>query len=410
MSGSSIKTQGYNVAGRGKQDSKYNINDLSGMYIGQVIKNNDSLHTGRVTVRISDFSGKATERICLLCTPFGGHTDVVASSEDEKKFGEEEGQTGNGSPKSYGMWSQPPAINTNVVVLFTAGMEQGVYIGSLISKDRNAMMGGNASSQAYKEEKTILSPSSEKNPYDRNDNDTRPSDNEAMDVLTEKGTDEDYVRGHSMSSARRETPSLVFGMTTREGHVISLDDGQEDGPSRNIRIKTKQGAQILLDDTHGFINIINQNGSSWIEIDSEGRIDMYSKAGVSISTEGDYNVHAKGHINMQADQGVNIKSTGNEGIKIQSSASSIDIHSALAIRSETSQYEINASSGYIKATGGRIDLNGPPASSASKPEVQAQTVNSNITSSIASRVPEHQPWLGNSSVQESFTTGKGNTG
>lgn len=409
MSGSIIKTQGYNVAGRGKQDSQYNINNLNGMFVGQVINNNDSLNTGRITVRISDFSGKATERICLLCTPFGGHTDIVGSSEDEKKFGESEGETGNGSPKSYGMWTQPPAVNTNVVVLFTAGMEQGVYIGSLIAKDRNAMMGGNASSQAYDGESTALSPSSEKNPYDRNDNDTRPADNDALEVLKEKGLEEDYVRGHSMSSARRESPSRVFGMTTREGHVISLDDGEKDGPSRNIRIKTKQGAQILLDDSNGFINIINQNGSSWIEIDKEGRIDMYSKAGVSISTEGDYNVHAKGHINMQADQGFNIKSTGSEGIKIQSSTSSIDIHSALSIRSEAPQYEINAS-GFIKATGGRIDLNGPQASSAEKPTVQAQTVNSNITESIASRVPEHQPWLGNSSVQEKFTTGKGNTG
>ena len=409
MAGSIIKTTGYEVAGRGKQESKYNINNLNGMYIGEVIKNSDSLYTGRITVRISDFSGNVSERICLLCTPFGGHSAIVPSEQDEKKFGEQQ-SSDNGSPKSFGMWQQPPEIGTNVVVMFTPSMEQGVWLGSLISKDRNHMMGGNASSQAYKNEEVVLSPASEKNPYDQNDLDTRPADLDGLATLTEQGTADDYVRGHSMSSARRETPTQVFGLTTKGGHVLTLDDGDKEGTSKNIRIRTKGGAQILLDDTHGFISIMNQKGSAWVEIDEEGRIDMFSEAGVSVGTNGDYNVHAKGSINMQADQGVNIKSSGGEGMKLQSSVGSIDIHSAIAIRSQTSQYEINAASGYIKATGGRIDLNGPAASAAQQPTIQAQTVNSSVTSSIASRVPEHQPWLGNSSVQESFETGKGNTG
>ena len=61
MAGTSIKTAGYEVAGRGKQESKYNINNLNGMFIGEVIKNSDSLFTGRITVRISDFNGNVSE-------------------------------------------------------------------------------------------------------------------------------------------------------------------------------------------------------------------------------------------------------------------------------------------------------------------------------------------------------------
>lgn len=405
MAGNYIKTTGYKVAGRAKTEREYNVHNLSGMYIGQVVNNSDSLNTGRITVRISDFGGKETERVCLLATPFGGYTPILESGDDEKQFGSE-GETDNGAPKSYGMWSQPPDIGTNVVVMFTPSMEQGVYMGSLIAKDRNYMMGGNASGSAYLDGQTTLSPTSEKNAYDTNDADTRPANPEKFSTLIEQGTAGDFVRGHSQSSARRESPSKVFGITTLGGHTLTLDDGN--GSSQNIRIRTKGGAQILLDDSNGFINVINQNGSAWFELDAEGRVDMYSQGGVSIHTEGDYNVHAKGSINMQADQGVNLKSTGSEGLKLESSVGSIDMYSAIDTNIEAAaNHHVKVSGNYIQ-TAGRIDMNGPAANSATLATIQAQTANQNVLTSIAGRVPEHQPWLGNSSVEESFTPGKGN--
>lgn len=403
-----IKTTGQEVAKRGKQTSGYNINNLTGTYIAQVIENEDSLHTGRVKVRISDFSSADADRIVLLSTPFGGTTNPVNSSDDPKEFGGS-GTSENGSPKSYGMWPQPPAVGTNVVVSFTGSMEQGILMGSLIAKDRNAMMGGNASSQVYDGEEKTLAPSAEKNPNDTNDPDTRPANPEASAALIEQGTAVDYVRGHSMSSARRETPSRVFGMTTSGGATISMDDGAEDGNSKNIRIKTPGGATILMDDSKGFIYITNKAGNGWVEIDSEGRIDIFSEGGMSIHTEGDYNVHAKGSINMQADQGVNIKATGGEGLKMESSVGSIDMYSAININTQAeSNYNLLvAGNSVIKS--GRIDMNGPVPPAATKATIQAQTANKSVTTSIASRVPEHHPWLGMSSIQESFTTGKGNT-
>ena len=72
-------------------------------------------------------------------------------------------------------------------------------------------MGGNASAE-NKDGGT--GPVGEKNSHDVGDPNTKPTRVDKTQKLEDQGLDEDYVRGHSMSSARRETPSKVFGMTT----------------------------------------------------------------------------------------------------------------------------------------------------------------------------------------------------
>lgn len=403
-SGSGIKTTGFNVARRADAGAAHNVNNLTGVYVGVVVNNSDSQHNGRCTVRIPDLGAGETERICLLSTPFGGNTDIPSSGDDVTSY--------EGSPRTYGMWPQPPEPGTNVVVAFTGSSEQGIIMSSMLPRDRNATMGGNASSQVYDPDtgETTLAPSAEKNPNDSNDADTRPMNPEGQAHLLESGLAGDFNRGHSMSSARRESPSKVAGFTTLGGHGITMDDGAAGGSSKNIRIKTASGAQVLLDDSNGMIFITNQSGSAWVEIDAAGRIDMYSSAGVSVATDGDYNVHAKGSINMQAEQGVNIKSSGGSGVKIESSVGSIDMSSAIDINATAeANMNLKVTANYILKAA-RVDINGPEPKTAEKAVVQSQTTNSSVLTSIAGRVPEHHPWLGMSSIQESFTTGQGNTG
>jgi len=396
-----IKHDGVVVSKRGKQSSAMGINTLSGIYIGEVINNKDSLYTGRITVRISEFGAKKNERICLLAIPFGGHTKITDSGKDVTKESQ--------APTSYGMWPQPPEIGTNVVVAYTSSQEQGIVIGSLIAKDRNAMMGGKASAQIYADGDKSIGPAVEKNPTDKNDADTKPLDEWMQAVLNQQGLSVDYVRGHSQSSARRESPSKVFGITTRQGHVLTMDDGDDSGASNNIRLRTKGGAQLLMDDSNGFIFIINKSGDAWVEMDLEGHIDVYSKSGVSIHTEGDYNVHAKGNINMQAEMGVNIKSSGSDGIKLETSVGGIDTYSAVDINIQAdANYNLLVAGNQI-IKGARIDMNGPEPDPATKTTVQNQIANENVKTSVASRVPEHHPWKGVSGVEETFTSGKGNT-
>jgi hypothetical protein len=228
-----MKHDGVHVSRRGTQHNQSSINTLSGIYVGEVIDNTDSLYTGRITVRISEFGSKDSTRVCLLATPYGGHTKIQDSGDDETKEAQ--------APTSYGLWPQPPEVGTNVVIAYTGSIEQGIVMGSLIAKDRNAMMGGRASGQVYTDDGTSCGPAVEKNAKDTNDADTKPVDEYFQSVLNQQGLSLDYVRGHSQSSARRESPSKVFGITTRQGHVLTLDDGDSNNSSNNIRLRTFNG-------------------------------------------------------------------------------------------------------------------------------------------------------------------------
>ena len=410
-----MKTTGVNTPARAKHNSKQGMNVLSGMHIGVVTDVTDSINTGRVKVRIAEFGSNrdsGTEYICNLVTPFGGVTQVTESlQDDEKKEGTPsyDGSTGEqGSPSSYGMWPQPPAVGTEVIVAFTASRENGFIVGTLISKDRNHMMGGNASAENIDEagEKSF-GPTVEQNPYKSTDEVTKPKSEDRQFILDRQGLSGDFSRGHSSSSARRESPSKVFGITTLGGHTVSLDDGDVEGANTGIRIRSKMGAQILIDDSKQFIFITNHAGNAWIELDAEGRMDVFTSNHISMHTEADYNVHAKGDINMQADGAVNIKSTGGEGINLETTVGAIDTKASAAWRVEA--MTTNITSSHHKETAGRIDMNGPTASKPDDIIVNSQVSNRNILESISSRVPEKHPWLGASSAQEVFNTAKGKT-
>ena len=396
------KTSNQDIPGRAQQGGKGGINSIAGVYVAIVLDNTDSIYTGRIKVKIPEFGATAAtgSRDILLVTPYGGISNTFNTNTDVKNDAQ--------APRSYGMWPQPPEVGTEVLVAFTTSREQGFLLGSTISKDRNQMMGGQASSNVYDSAsgKTTFGPSTEQVGADK-DSQTRPTDSMAQSYLQQQGLAGDFVRGHSASSARRESPSKVFGINTLGGHVLTMDDGDAQGASKNIRIRTRAGAQILMDDSNDFIFVINSQGSAWVEIDSGGNVDVFSEKNISMHSQQDFNVHAKGSINMEAEQGVNIRSTGSEGIKLQSTVGSIDVHSALDTNI-TAGGNSNILSSHHKETAGRIDMNGPQATEAAQVETNALVSNTNVLTSASTRVPERHPWKGVSGVQESFTDGKGN--
>jgi len=397
------KSNNHRMPAKTQQGGQNGINTIAGVFPAVVVKNEDSTKMGRIEVRIPEMgnpTSKATRMVSLV-SPMAGTEGLYQASDEVTKD--------SGTAKSYGMWPQPPAVGTEVLVGFSTSREEGFLLGSFMSKDRNSMMGGNASTQAYDPNtgESSFGQTLEKNPNDQQDAETRPMDSVADGMRQVQGLNGDLVRGHSQSSARRESPSRVFGITTNGGHTFSMDDGAADGSgSQNIRIRTKAGAQILIDDTNDFIFVTNSQGTAYIEIDSGGNIDMYSAKNVSVHAEQDINFHAKQNINMQADQGVNIKSTGAEGIKMESSVGGIhqtakDIWSVKGLTS-------NITSNHHKETASRIDMNGPVATVPTEITMQSQVANSNILESAASRVPEHHPWKGVTAVQERFKPGSGN--
>lgn len=404
----SFKDTNNKQPGRARQGGDKGSNVPVGVYVATVSKIADSLYTGRITVYIKEFSSDTDhgEKTVRLMTPYGGTTDPLLVSDDVKAYGFQ-GQSDYGTVKTYGMWPQPPVPGTEVVVAFTAGQPDGILMGSLISRERNFMMAGNASCQAYLNGGIKIAPAGEKNPYDTNDDITRPADPVAYRKLEEQGLHEDYTRGHSASSARRESPSKVFGITTRYGHTFTMDDGDLEGQSKSIRIRSREGAQILIDDTNKFIFVTNHDGTSWVEIDEDGNIDVYAKGKISMHTEEDFNIHAKGNINMQADKNINMKAMGPTGIRVETTVGDIDITSGAHMKLTAAQTTNILSSHHIE-TANRIDMNGPQAARAIKPEINSLPPNKNITTSVANRVPEHHPWEGVTKKQPTLSESKGN--
>ena len=99
---------------------------------------------------------------------------------------------------------------------------------------------------------------------------------------------------------RGDPPALVYGLISPKGNHMYIDDAQ-DGM---IRIRTRNGAQIMINDNVGYIYMITRNGNSWMEISDDG-IDMYSSKSISMRAHGDINMHADGNINQYAAGSIN---------------------------------------------------------------------------------------------------------
>lgn len=217
-------------------------------------------------------------------------------------------------------------------------------------------------------------------------------------VLAEQGTITDTVRGTHTSSSRRETPSNVFGISTPGpldkrtnaqkgsigradnkvnkfvsrlgGHTLVMDDGNErllrkykpsEGPpeyvdlelgetgglidlpqDESFRIRTRTGHQILLHNSEDLIYITNSSGSAWIELTSQGKIDIYAADSVSIRTETDFNFVADRDINLSAGRSINLHST---------SRTNIEANDNVSIRSDSTVYVSGDSNLHLRSTG-----------------------------------------------------------
>jgi hypothetical protein len=84
-----------------------------------------------------------------------------------------------------------------------------------------------------------------------------------------------------------------------------MDDGDDKGKNRIVRLRTSSGHQIMLNDTHGFIYVANAEGTAWFEMTKDGKFYFYGKDSISFRTEKDFNVHADKDINMYAGAAMN---------------------------------------------------------------------------------------------------------
>jgi uncharacterized protein (DUF2345 family) len=93
--------------------------------------------------------------------------------------------------------------------------------------------------------------------------------------------------------------------------TLAGQKGRTDIPyGESFRIRTRTGHQILLHNSEDLIYIGNARGTTWVELTSNGKIDVFAKDSVSIHTENDLNIFADRDINLQSGRNFNIKSGG----------------------------------------------------------------------------------------------------
>jgi len=265
-----------------------------------------------------------------------------------------------------------------VMIIFIDGdPKRGYWIGCVGSEaeNMNFMMPGIAATQRVVED---VDPDNAGN-YGRvpvaeynkkiDDNDARTDATRVLkpehplaQILAAQGLIFDDIRGITTSSARRESPSMVFGISTPGpldkngktgpvgkaehrvpnypvsrlgGTTFVMDDGDDkflrmtaptDGPptyasveagdtsgdntrphNELVRIRTRTGHEILLHNSEDLIYITNSRGTAWIELTSDGKIDIYAQDSISVRTQNDINFYADRDINMEAGRNFNLK-------------------------------------------------------------------------------------------------------
>jgi len=248
------------------------------------------------------------------------------------------------------------------------------------------------------------------------------------DHFLEEGLLEDDVRGITTSTSRRNVPSSVYGISTPGpldrrpgakktfigksesqspvpvpvsrlgGSQFIMDDGDDryqrrttageggydyadtlDGdageptiPSDEyIRLRTRTGHQLLLHTSEDLIYIGNSRGTSWIEMTSDGKIDIFAEDSVSVHTKQDFNFYADRDINMEAGRNINMKSAerfqtdvGSDWNLVVTSNGSILIGSDYntdvvggTLLSTAGDYNVNTVGNTAISSGGAADIN-----------------------------------------------------
>lgn len=488
----------------------------TGVYMARVISHLDPSFMGSLEVQLLKDQGNtpgddAQTHIVKYASPFFGYTAFEFMG---KNTGENSTLEGfNDTQKSYGMWMVPPDIGVNVLVLFVdEDPSQGYWFACVPGRNANHMvpaLGGSLQNFLDKDDKKkygntkLPLPVAEINKRINGAGD-KELDPEKIkkpvhpiaDRFLEQGLLEDDIRGVTTTTARREAPSSVFGISTPGpldrrnnakkavlgksdsvtenpvpvsrlgGTTLVMDDGDarfvrkkpaSEGPvqyadvlagetgDNNIpyneyfRVRTRTGHQLLMHNSEDIIYIGNAKGTTWIEMTSNGKIDIFAADSISIHTETDLNIRADRDINLEAGRNINMKAVG--GRLRQECAQNWEVlvgqdgkitvasnyeHVVGANTKVTTQGNLDLRSGGnnkftaggntdIKTGGNhtesaaRIDMNSFPAATAEQAQpITALPTHVNILTSVTAgwdkryqagtlnsimkRVPMHEPW------------------
>lgn len=319
------------------------------------------------------------------------------------------------------------------------------------------------------------------------------------DRFLEQGLLEDDARGVTTSSSRRMVPNSVFGISTPGpfdrtvdakkqfigssqsrspvqrpanrlgGTTLVMDDGDDryirktpagEGPvsyadvgkkekgnadipyNEYFRIRTRTGHQILMHNSEDLIYIGNSKGTSWVELTSNGKIDIYAQDSISIHTENDLNIRADRDINLEAGRNLNMRTAsgswhadiaksidflvdGSTNITVGANfellvggATKVSTTGSLHLNTGANNNftagantSISSGGNHTESAAGEIFMNGPaataaesatpvkplplrenPVTSTSSGWGNKKRYQSGVMPSIMKRIPMHEPW------------------
>lgn len=389
-------------------------------YIGLVKNNVDPLRTGRLSVWIPDFGGNEDDsknwRTVSYASPYMGTTTNKTPDSKTNKWRE--------TPHTYGMWMVPPDIGVEVICIFVGGDPlNGFWLACVNSSHSRHMLPGMASSydadfsnsntDIKKSYNNVLNPKLGAPVTEFNINNEglvgdpgfllnpKPIHEPQYNILKAQGLDRDRTRGLISSSSQRETPSQVFGISTpgrpltpegidpkddtdllkrmangqaadddfvyktrQGGHTFVMDDGDFLGNDQLLRLRTATGHQLLLNDSGKCVYLAHADGTAWLEFDLNGRIQIYSQAGVDIRTKGEFNLRADGDINIDTGGSFNVRSEKKTVINSETdfelkSGSSVGINSGSDTTIKTgSNFHVDSGATTSLLSGSRTEING----------------------------------------------------
>ena len=440
-------------------NEKYVDND-PGPYIGTVKVTVDPLKMGRLGVNIpalSQTTNPTASQIiwCQYLSPFYGAKSINAVSEIDPYLYKE-------TQHSYGMWAVPPDVDTDVLVIFAKGEQSNAtafWIGCVQKPLVNQQVPGygasiNTSKAAEAQEGsettkladygTEFLPAGEKNQrlyasgevLQNIDKWKYPINDVLADQLEKQGLVQDTVRGTTSSSARRESPSRVFGINTpgrirsdsRElnigldntkvqtdrdpGHSFVMDDGAQDGTNQLTRLRTASGHQLLMNDSEGVVYLANGSGKAFIEMDTDGTISVYSEGGINMRSGLDFNLHSDTNINFHAKGAINFTSEnhvslnaegylfamGEKGVLSSAQKGAVRHYGRDGISSYTDGTQLHGAGGRIDLAGSQVHLNSVFASEVWGPKwLNADAVGIKVTEGLID-VDDDRPFRGPKSV------------
>ncbi len=384
------------------------------IHMGFVRNTADPQRMGRLQVWIPELGPDVADTWLTVsyASPFAGTTPITETQVD--------GKTEQSSQRSYGFWAVPPDIGNQVLICFANNdPARGFWFACLYAQNMNHMVPGigmnvSPDEQMNKKFEPYSPPVVE---YNKKDSEVdpkrpiRPVANDLASALLRQGLNQDPERGVTNTSARREDTSRVQGWLTPGGSSISFDD---DPDNSFIRFRTKSGTQIMVSESSGFIYMVTRGGNSWFEI-SDGAIEAFSTAPISIRSQDDVNIIADGDLNLDAAKDINLFAGGSirghagsnvelaAGTNLNTQAGAKASHSAgsdFAV-SAGANVGMTAGASLVSESGGANVRNaaqildnsgGGSAVSANEASFKEASSVGRDRASIASQMPAHEPY------------------